>query len=109
MKFLCICQSGLGSSFMVQMNIQNVLTAVGAAEDITVDHSDVGSTTADMADYFFVEETLGEAISSIPAEQVVLLDPFVNFMSAAGAFQAIASLLEPFAKQSGPVGFVAMS
>ncbi len=30
-------------------------------------------------------------------------------MSAAGAFQAISSLLEPFVKQSGPVGFVAMS
>ena len=78
MKFLCICQSGLGSSFMVQMNIQNVLTAAGAAEEITVDHSDVGSTTADMADYFFVEETLGEAISSIPAEQVVLLKSLID-------------------------------
>lgn len=78
MKFLCICQSGLGSSFMVQMNIQNVLTAAGAAEDITVDHSDVGSTTADMADYFFVEETLGEAISSIPAEQIVLLKSLID-------------------------------
>ena len=78
MKFLCICQSGLGSSFMVQMNIQNVLTAAGAAGDITVDHSDVGSTTADMADYFFVEETLGEAISSIPAEQVVLLKSLID-------------------------------
>ena len=78
MKFLCICQSGLGSSFMVQMNIQNVLTAAGAAEDITVDHSDVGSTTADMADYFFVEETLGEAISSSPAEQVVLLKSLID-------------------------------
>lgn len=78
MKFLCICQSGLGSSFMVQMNIQNVLTAAGAAEDITVDHSDVDSTTADMADYFFVEETLGEAISSIPAEQIVLLKSLIE-------------------------------
>ncbi len=78
MKFLCICQSGLGSSFMVQMNIQNVLNAAGAAEEITVDHSDVGSTTADMADYFFVEETLGEAISSIPAEQVVLLKSLID-------------------------------
>ena len=29
MKFLCICQSGLGSSFMVQMNIQNLLNSEG--------------------------------------------------------------------------------
>ena len=59
MKFLCICQSGLGSSFMVQMNIQNLLNSEGVAEEITVEHADVGSTTADMADYFFVEKTLG--------------------------------------------------
>lgn len=56
MKFLCICQSGLGSSFMVQMNIQNLLNSEGVTEEISVEHADVGSTTADMADYFFVEK-----------------------------------------------------
>lgn len=78
MKFLCICQSGLGSSFMVQMNIQNVLNAIGATEEISVEHSDVGSTTPDLADYFFVEETLGEAISSLPAERVILLKSLID-------------------------------
>ena len=49
MKFLCICQSGLGSSFMVQMNIQNLLNSEGVTEEISVEHADVGSTTADMS------------------------------------------------------------
>ncbi len=78
MKFLCICQSGLGSSFMVQMNIQNLLASEGVNEDITVEHADVGSTTADMADYFFVEKTLGEAVSSLPQERVVLLTSLID-------------------------------
>ncbi len=65
MKFLCICQSGLGSSFMVQMNIQNLLNSEGVTEEIAVEHADVGSTTADMADYFFVEKTLGDAVNKI--------------------------------------------
>lgn len=78
MKFLCICQSGLGSSFMVQMNIQNILQELGLSDEITVDHSDVGSTTADLADYFFVESTLGDAISSLPQDKVVLLKSLID-------------------------------
>ena len=78
MKFLCICQSGLGSSFMVQMNIQNLLASEGVNEDITVEHADVGSTRAGMADYFFVEKTLGEAVSSLPQERVVLLTSLID-------------------------------
>lgn len=78
MKFLCICQSGLGSSFMVQMNIQNLLAGEGVAEDIEVEHADVGSTTPDMADYFFVEKTLGEAVSNLPADRLVLLNSLID-------------------------------
>ena len=75
MKFLCICQSGLGSSFMVQMNIQNILQELGLSDEVTVDHSDVGSTTADLADYFFVESTLGDAVSSLPPRASRVLRP----------------------------------
>lgn len=78
MKFLCICQSGLGSSFMVQMNIQNLLASEGVSEDIEVEHADVGSTTPDMADYFFVEKTLGEAVSNLPADRLVLLNSLID-------------------------------
>ena len=77
MKFLCICQSGLGSSFMVQMNIQNLLNSEGVAEEIAVEHADVGST-ADMADYFFVEKTLGDAVSGLPQDRVVLLNSLID-------------------------------
>ena len=78
MKFLCICQSGLGSSFMVQMNIQNILNGLGLGEEVTVEHSDVGSTTADLADYFFVESTLGDAVASLPQDKVVFLKSLID-------------------------------
>ena len=61
MKFEALCQSGLGSSFMVQMNIQNLLNQENVKEDIEVDHSDVGSATPDQADYFFLDPTLETA------------------------------------------------
>ena len=41
---------------MVQMNIQQILEEVGVDTDnFQIDHTDVGSASGDMADYFFVE------------------------------------------------------
>lgn len=78
MKFLCVCQVGLGSSFMVQMNIQNVLNSEGVTEDIEIGHADVGSTTPDMADYFFMEKTLGEMNATLPRDKMVLLNSLID-------------------------------
>lgn len=78
MKFEALCQSGLGSSFMVQMNIQNLLKQENVKEDITVDHSDVGSATPDQADYFFLDPTLKTAAESLPADRVVILNSLVD-------------------------------
>ena len=50
-KILAICGSGLGSSFLVQMNIEKVLKELGATE-VEVDHADVGSAVVGAADIF---------------------------------------------------------
>ena len=50
MKILAVCGSGLGSSFMGEMNI-NVLKEIGAA-GVEVDHSDLGGATPGAADLF---------------------------------------------------------
>ncbi|GKT04087.1 PTS sugar transporter subunit IIB [Furfurilactobacillus entadae] len=81
MKILAVCQSGLGSSFMVKMNVQQILKDEHVdvdANDITVDHSDVGSATANSADYFFVESTLADALSGIPEDRVILLKSLID-------------------------------
>ncbi|MGI6253806.1 MAG: Na+/H+ antiporter NhaC family protein [Aminivibrio sp.] len=39
----------------------------------------------------------------------VLLDPFVNFMTDAGTFEALATLLKPYVEQGGAVAFLAFS
>lgn len=79
MKILAVCQSGLGTSFMVQMNIQAVLKAENVdTSDIQVDHSDVGSATPDAADYFFIESTLANTVSSLPKDRVVLLKSLID-------------------------------
>ncbi len=78
MKFEALCQSGLGSSFMVQMNIQNLLKQENVKENIEVDHSDIGSATGDQADYFFLDPTLETSAGSLPKEKVVILKSLVD-------------------------------
>ncbi|WP_251545759.1 PTS sugar transporter subunit IIB [Limosilactobacillus caecicola] len=78
MKFEALCQSGLGSSFMVQMNIQNLLQQENVQEDIKVDHSDIGSATGDQADYFFLDPTLKTSAGSLPQEKIVILNSLVD-------------------------------
>ncbi|MGC3658060.1 PTS sugar transporter subunit IIB, partial [Enterococcus faecalis] len=61
--------------FMGQMNFQQMLEEVGVDTDIfQIDHSDVGSASGDMADFFFVEKTLQDAFGSIPAEKIIPLN-----------------------------------
>lgn len=78
MKILAVCQSGLGSSFMVQMNIQQILSDEKVDKEIQVDHADVGSVTADAADYFFVETTLKSVLGSLPEDKIILLDSLID-------------------------------
>ncbi|QIL51172.1 PTS sugar transporter subunit IIB [Weissella coleopterorum] len=78
MKFLAVCQSGLGTSFMVEMNIKQVLIDLNVTENIEIEHVDVGSATAGSADYFFIESTLAEAVSNLPRERLVLLKSIID-------------------------------
>jgi PTS system ascorbate-specific IIB component len=50
MKIMAICGSGLGSSFMVEMNIKKVLKKL--AIEAEVEHSDLSSATPGAADLF---------------------------------------------------------
>lgn len=50
-KILVCCSTGLGSSFMIEMNIKKVLKELGV-EDIEVTHSDLSSASASDADIF---------------------------------------------------------
>ncbi len=62
MKFLTICGSGLGSSFMVQMNIENVLRELGVT-GVEVEHSDVSSVSDGAADVFFMAKDIAEGLT----------------------------------------------
>ena len=48
-KIMCICGSGLGSSFLVEMNVKTVLKDLGV-NGIEVEHCDLGSAWPGIAD-----------------------------------------------------------
>ncbi len=56
MKIMAVCGSGLGSSFMMEMNIKKVLKTIGVEAE--VEHSDLGSVTPDVADVLLWPKTL---------------------------------------------------
>ncbi|WP_165006915.1 MULTISPECIES: PTS sugar transporter subunit IIB [unclassified Enterococcus] len=79
MKILAVCQSGLGTSFMVEMNIKQALADTGAdLERFEVSHTDVGSVSSDMADYFFIEHSLKDTLTAIPEEKLILLQSIID-------------------------------
>lgn len=64
-KFAAVCGSGLGSSFMVEMNIKSVLKELGVDSQVEVSHYDLGSTTPDQADVWFVAADLADAAAHL--------------------------------------------
>lgn len=64
MKMLVVCGSGLGSSFMIEMNIKDILKELDV-DDIEVDHSDLGSAASDMADVFIAGRDMAQSASHL--------------------------------------------
>ncbi|MBM7711946.1 PTS sugar transporter subunit IIB [Enterococcus xiangfangensis] len=75
MKFAAVCGSGLGSSFMVEMNINSVLKELGVS-DVEVSHYDMGSATPDLADVFFVGSDLADSAQHLG--EVIVLDSIID-------------------------------
>lgn len=75
MKMAAVCGSGLGSSFMVEMNINSVLNELGVI-GVEVAHYDMGSATPDLADVFFVGGDLADSAQHLG--NVVILDSIID-------------------------------
>lgn len=74
-KFLAVCSTGLGSSFMVRMNIETVLKELGI-DDIEVEHMDLGSVGPTSADAIFVGLDIADAAQGLG--DVVVLNSIID-------------------------------
>lgn len=75
MKIMAICGSGLGSSFMVEMNIKKVLKKMNIEAE--VEHSDLSSATPGAADIFVMAKDIS-ASASVPADQLVVISNIID-------------------------------
>mgnify|MGYP002076069526 FL=1 len=76
-KIMCACGSGLGSSLMVQMNIDDVLRDLGKT-DVSVDHTTISDVVPGAADLFVIGRDLENFVNDIPEEQKVILVNIVD-------------------------------
>lgn len=63
MKILVCCGSGLGSSFMIEMNIKKILKEMNVAAE--VDHSDLSSAKGMKADIYVATRDISEQLESV--------------------------------------------
>lgn len=77
MKILAVCAHGLGSSFLMEMNIKKVLARLGIEAE--VGHADFSVTGGNDADVFVMGADIA-ASASLPPEKVVVMK---NLVSAA--------------------------
>ena len=70
MKIGACCSTGVGSSFMVDMNMQDALKQLGRT-DVETLHVDLSGLNRDTADHFFVGRDMYEAVAHFVGEENV--------------------------------------
>ena len=75
MKIMAVCGSGLGSSFMMEMNIKKVLKMIDVTAD--VEHSDLGSVTPDVADVFVMAKDIAYS-ANLPEDKVIIINNIID-------------------------------
>ncbi|HEB5622322.1 PTS sugar transporter subunit IIB [Mannheimia haemolytica] len=75
MKIIAVCGSGLGSSFMMEMNIKKVLAKLGVEAEVS--HTDLSSVVADDADLFVMAKDIA-ASSNVPKEKLIVVKNIVG-------------------------------
>lgn len=70
MKILVCCGSGLGSSFMIEMNIKNVLKDLGVTAEVT--HCDLSSAAGNKSDIYVGTRDIATQLVGLGGEVVSL-------------------------------------
>lgn len=74
-RIMAVCGSGLGTSFMVEMNIKDVLNAEGIT-NCDVSHNSLADATADQAEIFVTARDLEASASHLP--NLIALDSLLD-------------------------------
>ena len=65
-KVLIVCGNGLGSSFIVEMNVKKIITELGKSAEVS--HTDLTSAKSEPADIIISAQDIAEHLSSHSAQ-----------------------------------------
>ena len=75
MKIMAVCAHGLGSSFLMEMNIKKALAKLGIEAEVS--HSDLSVTASGDADLFVMGADIVDS-SSIERSKVIVINNLVS-------------------------------
>ena len=75
MKIMAVCAHGLGSSFLMEMNIKNALAKLDIEAEVS--HSDLSVTASGDADLFVMGADIVDS-SSIERSKVIVINNLVS-------------------------------
>lgn len=75
-KIMAVCGSGLGSSFMVEMNITEVLKELGVDNQYEASHTSLADVTNGEADIFVTAADLADSASHL--DNLIVLDSLLD-------------------------------
>ncbi|MDR2008496.1 MAG: PTS sugar transporter subunit IIB [Alphaproteobacteria bacterium] len=73
MKIITICGHGLGSSFMVESIIKQILTEEGLSAELS--HMDISSVSTTTADIYLVGKDLADSVN---VENLIVLNSLID-------------------------------
>lgn len=71
MKVLICCGVGVGSSFMIELNVKKIIKELGVT-GVDVSHSDLTSAKGSKAELFIVTHDLAEPLRAVDGELIEL-------------------------------------
>ena len=75
-KIMAVCGSGLGSSFMVEMNISEVLKELGVDDQYEATHTSLADVSPSDADIFVTGIDLADSAIHLP--ELIVLDSLLD-------------------------------
>lgn len=75
MKIMAVCGHGIGSSFMMEMNIKKALAKIGVEAE--VEHTDLASVSPNDADIFVMAKDIAGS-SGISEDKLVVVKNIVS-------------------------------
>lgn len=75
-KIMAVCGSGLGSSFMVEMNITDVLRELGVDDQYEASHTSLADVTNGDADIFVTAADLADSANHL--DNLIVLDSLLD-------------------------------